>query len=290
MNILTKICVVVLLVLILLACPTFINLAAYQANYRALHEQELLRGRLYTQLNRHAELANKQRRAQRDDLANQLSQSRQQNLKSDSSYRDGLEELKAAQLRIEGEKTRLTTIMGGQQQSLKAEIDRAKQLAGDLDKERTKTIKLAKDIRDLTDALADKEVAIDQLTQVNRRLREDVGEKDKQIEDYQAKLVAKGLDLVGAGPGVEGAVPAIGPAARELIRGTVTAVDDNVACINIGSSSGIRKGDKLIIHRENDFVAHLQVDEVHISSAVGVIVDQRQNIAPPKQGDKVRTR
>ncbi|HUU58576.1 MAG TPA: hypothetical protein VMZ50_03445 [Phycisphaerae bacterium] len=290
MNILTKICVVVLLVLILLACPTFINLAAYQANYRALHEQELLRGRLYTQLNRHAELANKQLRAQRDDLANQLSQSRQQNLKSDSSYRDGLEELKAAQLRIEGEKTRLTTIMGGQQQSLKAEIDRAKQLAGDLDKERTKTIKLAKDIRDLTDALADKEVAIDQLTQVNRRLREDVGEKDKQIEDYQAKLVAKGLDLVGAGPGVEGAVPAIGPAARELIRGMVTAVDDNVACINIGSSSGIRKGDKLIIHRENDFVAHLQVDEVHISSAVGVIVDQRQNIAPPKQGDKVRTR
>ena len=64
----------------------------------------------------------------------------------------------------------------------------------------------------------------------------------------------------------------------------MVAVSNDVVSINIGSAGGIKPGMRLIIYRENKFVANLRIAEVDINEAVGIISDKKQD---PVQGDKV---
>jgi len=49
LNILTKICIVIQLVLILIACPVFITQATVVANYKDHYERQVLRGSVLNQ-------------------------------------------------------------------------------------------------------------------------------------------------------------------------------------------------------------------------------------------------
>ena len=60
-----------------------------------------------------------------------------------------------------------------------------------------------------------------------------------------------------------------------------------MASINIGSAKGIKKGMRLIVFREDNFVAHLQIELVDLNNAAGVIVNKRLE---PRKTDKVKTR
>jgi hypothetical protein len=80
-----------------------------------------------------------------------------------------------------------------------------------------------------------------------------------------------------------GAVAAAGP----KVEGSITAVKGNLASLNIGEASGVKKGMRFIIYRGPDFVANLDIAHVDAASSAGVVVDAQREV---KQGDKATTK
>ena len=74
MSILTKICIVVMLVLILLACPVFITQATVVPNYRDLYETAVEDNELLRHQARNAMLAEQTVQRQRDQLNARLNE------------------------------------------------------------------------------------------------------------------------------------------------------------------------------------------------------------------------
>ncbi|MFP4054423.1 MAG: hypothetical protein ACLFV7_11245, partial [Phycisphaerae bacterium] len=59
---------------------------------------------------------------------------------------------------------------------------------------------------------------------------------------------------------------------------TVTSVKDNVVAINAGSDAEVKKGMRLVIYRDNQFVGYLKVQQVSDNSAAGVIENAQRNV------------
>ena len=61
----------------------------------------------------------------------------------------------------------------------------------------------------------------------------------------------------------------------------------NLVAINVGRFKGVKVGMIFVIHRGDEYVAKLQIDQVELDQAAGVIVDRK---SPVKVGDKVINR
>ena len=72
------------------------------------------------------------------------------------------------------------------------------------------------------------------------------------------------------------------PAAN--IRGRVTAVQGDAMSVNIGSAQGVHAGMVLVIHRKDQLVGYLRIEEVDVDQSAGVI--EKKQVAP-KRGDTV---
>jgi hypothetical protein len=70
------------------------------------------------------------------------------------------------------------------------------------------------------------------------------------------------------------------------IRGTITAIDNKLAAISVGSSSGVRKDMRFIVIRGQDYVGDLVITHVEPTESAGQIVRQQGAIA---MGDSVTT-
>ena len=119
----------------------------------------------------------------------------------------------------------------------------------------------------------------ERLQSISRDLHADVLDKTRQLEDKIKELIALRSQL--ASEPLEAAE--IVTSDLEIV-GTITAVSQDVASINIGSANGVKAGMKLLIGRGGDFVAYMRIEEVELDSAAGVIVDKEKD---PKRGDKV---
>ena len=112
------------------------------------------------------------------------------------------------------------------------------------------------------------------------------------IKDIQAEKAEMQLELDSrppaatvAGKGVTGA-PVPVTAAGQAVSGKITAVHEGVASINIGRAKGIKENMMLKVFRGGKFVSHLRIDLVQPDSAAGVILDKKLEVM---QGDEVAT-
>ncbi len=281
MSILTKICVVILVFAVLVASGVFVTLTTAMPNYRALFEQEKLGREQNAMHYRTAVLANQQLRGERDAAVDRSSQLARE---KDDAQRTALGEIES----LRADKVALTRGVEGiradlakLEQTLKTEQDARVKLQGDLKSEMDENVTLQERNRELIDALRDKDVALQRLELIAKNLRQTLSDQERRIQDLETQLASGSRVAPGAGAEV------IAATAAEDIRGTVTAVDENVASINIGTANGVRKGMKMTVYRGGEFVSFLQVAEVDVNASYGVIVDKRMGMEP-QQGDKVK--
>jgi hypothetical protein len=109
--------------------------------------------------------------------------------------------------------------------------------------------------------------------------------KDLQAEkaELQMQLENVGTATAAKGGGAT-AAPIAGPG--QAVSGKITAVSQGVASINIGRAKGISEKMVLKIYRAGKFVAHLRIDLVEPDSSAGVILDKKLDVL---QGDNVAT-
>ena len=285
MSILTKIFIVITLVLVLLACPVFITQATIAPSYKFAWEKESQRSAAIrqeaiqaahaadranqdlVQARRAAASAEKNHLNQIAGLQSELASAKQDNAKIQGDLADirfGVRELEANYKLVEARRVAL-------------EADRTKLLEA--------ITKLQQETRELQASLKDEMARADRLEKVARVLREEIASKDERIAELSDKL--EQLKRLGgaAQPGIATAVePKTAAELGERFQADVLAINNDVASINAGSRKGVKTGMKLIIFRQDKFVAYLRISEVDINEAVGVVTDRKLD---PVQGDKV---
>jgi len=276
LNILTKICVVFLVVTSLVAAVVFINLATVPQNWRDKYNREekahsLLKAKSQGQDEINSQLSSDLNNL-RKSLAEQKTkaQAQQAMLIADKGrlnlvIADLNRKLAASATTPRDAGKAATEYLYKQQQALKAAWDaesKAKlkmiELESQLLAEQAKNKRLEKALR-VTQEKAQSQK--DMITRLNDRLGElEVLKESKPGQTLSAPLPATKL------------------------TGTISDVNDNLASVNIGSAQGLKAGMKLIVYRGDQFVGHLKIETVGASESAGVIVSRR---LAPQRGDKV---
>ncbi len=279
MSTLTKICVVVLVLLVFASCPIFIQQAVAPVNWKEAWKAEADRRKLADAKAREEELVAGTWKRQYEDEKARAERLFQQLQSEAESKRD--------------EVARLTTLLNDKQaniQSLalvKTGLEKALNRAVALtESQRTELINLRKSTIDLSDQLRSAQAKIDEcvakltlMERGERQLKDQIVQKDAEIKDLRLemrRLKEAGVTLAEETPKV------LGP----KIEASVTAVKDDLASLNVGSASGVKKGMQFIVYRGADFVAHLQVEYVAASTCSGIVVDAQLDV---KKGDKATT-
>jgi predicted nucleic acid-binding Zn-ribbon protein len=153
----------------------------------------------------------------------------------------------------------------------------------------------------LRKAWDDREKAFEAMNQQSQRADRDMKELARDLEHakdasqtFQEQLVArderiKDLEKAVMEGGGKAAVSMESiPRQAAKIEGTVTAVipDQHLAQLNVGSASGVTAGMKFILYRGADLVGWLTINQVDPSSSAGTLTYEK---LAPKQGDKATT-
>jgi len=106
----------------------------------------------------------------------------------------------------------------------------------------------------------------------------------KQLRLLQEKLAERDAERGGGAT----TKPQKQPKAKKAAKAnwTVTSVKGNLVAIGVGSDAEVKKGMRLVIYRDSQFVGFLKIQCVSDSSAVGVIEDAQRNVTV---GDSVTT-
>ena len=272
MSILTKISIVILLVLVLLACPVFITQATVHPNYKDAYLKQVDRSGVAEMSEKGAKLALHNTIAERDDAVQALNNLKLQKQREIDKLKAALATLNMRNVKLTNNLDTLTTKVTGLDGGLKKLNDRTELLASqlaaarkDIDARTTENIKLA-------DLLKQSEAEKSRLSEASKVRSEQIYALEEEIE----KLRATG---VTGRPGEE-----VAPTADQPIEGTIDSVRGDIASINIGSAHGVKRNMKLVIYRGAQLVGWLRVEDVDISQAAGIIVNK---VLDPMQNDKV---
>jgi hypothetical protein len=289
LSILTKICVVILVVINLVAAGFFINMATTPRNYRVRAEQAQLQSERYAQAAAHARLVNKVLIDQRDEYRQELASARNEMLRTSGQLRGRIASLETEIGKIRKEKAALEAIAQGAQNSLQAEQERSIALRDELQDQQKATNEAREQNRRLADLLSEREVQLSRMRQMLEKTRVDLADREERIKELSDRI-----DAMAAGGGDGGARPAAMDVPGDAgvdgggvpVYGTVTAynAEDNIVSINIGTAKGIRKDMKLTVYRGDEFVAYVRIEYVDVTNAMGIVTTQRLT---PRQGDKV---
>ncbi len=278
MNILAKICIVLLVVTSLIAAVVFTSMATVTPVWRTLFKQEQ---EAYSLL----EASYQEKLQEIDRMTVALNDARQENktlAQTHSAKRDELTqqniELKRANTELNNEVTRikdkLTDLAQTSETNAKIRISLQERLA----EANNKNNELRMEIATVSDQLKAVRAENERYERTQKVIKENaeylksqLAEKNKVIQNLRAG-------------GAQASSAEVAPMPDRKVTGAVTAVDNDVASANVGSAHGVQKGMELIIFRGDQFVGHLKVEDVGVNECAGVVVDRRLT---PKQGDSV---
>jgi Tfp pilus assembly protein FimV len=279
---LTKIAIVVMVVLMLIATAIFVSLTTTQANYKTAYQREKERAQIAAQTARDMSIAaaksTQAAQARIEANTEALNDLRRTNAELSSKVQklDGdIAEMEADVSQKDTQIDRLST-------SLQSEIETRKTLTDNLN-DVTKNLKDATEaVTKLKATIARQETDIEGLTQMNkirieniRQLREELAARDKLIDDLRSGTGVVATDAAGE-PMVDDTT--------EKVLGQITAIEDGVASIDIGKANGVDKGMRLIVYRGSNFVGYLNVSNVTTTQAAGLITLSEM---APQVGDSV---
>ncbi len=276
MNILTKICIVILVVLSLVSSGVFIKYASEQANYKNLYNMEHQNKLAAEQTARHYALAlETSSQNLKDDLDNEKkAHTESKNLIA--SQQKTIATLQAENVTLKSDKQTLqsdiTRLTLNEQKSTQI----TETIRQQLQKATEEVQKLNEEINALTGGLKEAVARADRQEKVVRLLREQLHEERERIK---ALIASGGTEQAGDKDSVA--------VADVEITGNITSVDQNIAEVDVGSAKGLKSGMKLIVYRNDKFVAYLRIEEVDVDSAAGVIEKKQLD---PIVGDKATTK
>lgn len=278
MDILTKICVVVLVLLVVVAMAVFATQATTAPNWKYRYQQANQRAR-------QTEVALQNKNVAYNRLVNELEQARDRSQTRVNELRNQLDAEKRAheatkietanlKARIDSLSAELAKLAAGQEQFLA----RTRKLESDLATARKRADEEAKQVLDLSSRLRLSQTEYKRIEKLAEFLKEQVEQLKTDNEDLRESLAARGAADTDTDVATVGS--------DKIIVGKITAWDGDLASINVGSAKGVERGMQLVISRDGKLIGFLQVQAVELGQAAGVVVDKQ---ADPAVGDRVET-
>ena len=277
MSTLTKICVVVLVVLVLFAAGPFIQLAVTGPNWKQAYQEQKRQAEVAEASDRNAKMIglvykDLYEKSQSDAVA-----AASQLLGTIGSKDVEIARLTGQLADRAGKVERLITLKEAFEADLKAQIALNKDLLTQLETKRVENGTLRGHLREAQHTIKEEQTNREILERRAKVLQEQLVQRKEEIADLRDQLAAGGVKVGIARPVV---------AAGAKIDATITAVRGDLASLGVGSASGVKKDMEFIIYRGENFVAHLRIADVGVASSTGIILDRKRE---PKVGDKATT-
>jgi len=282
LSILTKICVVLVLVVSVAASGAFLRIVSVQRSWKDAYNKQKDRADVADLTAANIQIALQKAVAKHGTLQSSL-----------SDLKKSLADEQAAHAADKAAAGQAAAVMQGNIDTLKASFT-------ELQKSLEASLAMKAQLLKENAALA---ASVETANAAARGLKKELDEASVQIRrlDNMAKhyvllikdLQAEKADLqmqIDKGPAAAAATggsstPAVA-ASGQTVSGRVTAVHQGVASINIGRAKGIQEKMVLKVFRDGKFVSHLRIDLVEPDSAAGVILDKKLDVI---QGDEVAT-
>jgi hypothetical protein len=270
LNVLTKICIVVLVVLVIFSSAVFITKATVDPVYATEAQNQKNRADILS-----VQVANDQ-----VAIARQVRELEQTQKASASQAKEAAERVSQLQSELIAEK--------GKNQQLASEKD-VQWLTLSTQSNNISVLtnqnKLFIDQLKAAQTLAsDKQIESQKLSASLQDLKSLRDRQDLQLQTLTSQLADAQEEARRARTAGPSGSAGSDSAGQDQITGTVSTVRNDLASINIGSSNGVKKGQKLVIFRDGKFVGYLQVEQVDASEAAGIVMDK---VSDPVKGDKV---
>jgi hypothetical protein len=186
------------------------------------------------------------------------------------NLRTEIRRLSVQNAEFQGRLNELTAKLGAMEGSLKAMVDRNAVLASQLEAQRTEKLKVQTELRHALDKIKEDTVKIEILTRARVVLEERISELEQEIADRDRTIA----DLKAPGAVATTATGDTAPVVEgPKIEATVTAVKENLASLNVGSASKVKKDMVFIIYRGAEFVGHLRIADVGTTTCAGVVYE-----------------
>ncbi len=304
MNILTKICIVLLLVVTLCASMVFLSWAVKSENYR---EKYIQQEREKTVALQEAIRLKDELRAAKEEgaglrgLLNRtrglLEAEQNRNQQTLASLAADDRDILASLVEVRNRDAAFVVVHNDY-------MGRTKDLLAVSEKLREKNDGLASTLRLKDDELQQRKADLERLRGRLVLAQEQITEREQRIAELQTRIQELQDELLQGGPGVAQPAPAGGTGgilyAQEGAGGTISigqtavgppsisgriqGVRDNLASINVGSGQGVDTGMRMLISRGGSLVGYLVIERVTGDSAAGVVENRQM---APQVGDVV---
>lgn len=270
MSTLMKICVVVQALLILVACPVFISQATVTPKWRDLYQGKVAENAALAQQVKHGNMA---LQLSRQESSNQKSAA--DKALADQRIRDSDQQTTIAAVRAQYAGVVKTS------ESLLVDLQMAQTISKDVNarydrglaqsvKDRQKINSLNEGSNRLSVLYQDERAKLKRQHMINRVQEEKIAVLELEVGELKNPTTTDSTVATN--------VPEL--------SGTILAVREGVASINVGSARGVTRGMRLVIHRGNKLVGYLRIENVSAQDAAGVIIESKLPVA---RGDKVYT-
>jgi predicted nuclease with TOPRIM domain len=280
-NILTKIFIVLMVPLTIIAGIVFSAQAVIHPSYRNLYETEKAKNAA-----RQAQLAERgvalaTANSNVSDLSENLATARADFEATNQALRLDNERLESQLARTQTDLATLTVDVSNLRVDLER-LEESRQLLSDQRDDLVEAVgERDAELASLSGVLRELEQDNDTQERLIRVLREQIAELEDQLELYS--------DLPTNQAGEINAQP-VAPQPTAVIRGSVRAVDlnNNLVTINVGTIQGVRREMEFFIYRGDQYIAKVRIVEVADGEASGLLFDRRNGLSPVA-GDSVAT-
>lgn len=274
MSTLTKICVVVLVLLVLFASGPFIQQAVTGPDWKQACQEQTRK----TELAEASDRSNMQKAQAYKKLyeyARDKGKANERLLRDAVRGRDiEIQSLKGFLADRSGEVKTLTTFKEDIRLNLGEQIKTNDRLLNLLKDKRHENIILARQILSAQHTIKTQQTNLELFKRSVRDLKRQLVQRKAEIVELRDRAIAGGDKVATVKPVVKG---------PEII-GSITAVRGDLASLSVGSASGVKKDMEFTIYRGGEFVALLHIAGVGVDNSTGVIADRMRE---PKIGDKV---
>ena len=279
MSTLTKILIVLLSLFSLFLCGTIVTYIGTAKNYKQAYEEAKteIASLRQTSTSYKEQLDEKKRQMQElsDKLDSEMARLKteksklEQDLESAKRDKSALDEkvqtLAAAALKFEG-------TVSGMEGSLK-------QTREELDKTRAESIKLSKNLNEITASLEEKMVQLETLNSEKKRLLE-----EKTNMERRSGGTTETIEPITTVP--DSASEAMESYSGAPLQGKISAVEGSLATLSIGAADGVEKGMIFHITRNDTFICDIKITEVDSEVSAGTLQLVQQQ---PQTGDIAST-
>lgn len=282
MSTLTKILIVLLSLLSVYLCSSVVIYVSTATNYKKAYEDASseLAASKQKNISFEQQLAEKSR--QMTELSNKLD-SEIASLKDDKSkLEQDLNNTKRAKAELDEKVQTLAAAALKFESTVSGMEGSLKETRAELDKARADSIKLSKNLNDITASLEEKMAQLESVNSEKKRLLE---EKAKLESQASGKTPIEGAvePITSSGGPVERAIE---PTSSAPLQGKLKAVENNLATLTIGSADGVEKGMIFHVTRNDTFICDVKITDVDAEVSAGSLQLVQQQ---PQAGDVVST-